>query len=202
MPAEAIAPRQDALRSPLTDAYLARLRSEFPKLRLVRKDEDFLSSLIHNVLFGLTFGGQNGYRTRFVTVIGYGIYLPTKWDQLSDIERLIILRHERVHLIQRRRLTMPLMAFLYLVPFFPIGLAYGRARLEWEAYTETLRATAELQGLAAARDVGLRRHIIRRFVGPEYGWMWPFPRVVGGWYDRVIIQIESTPPAENEVEHH
>lgn len=196
MPAEAIASRHEATPSPLTDAYLTELYSEFPKLRLVRKDEDLLSSLIHNVLFGLTFGGQNGYRTRFVTVIGYGIYLPTCWDQLSDLERLIILRHERIHLLQRRRLTMPLMAFLYLVPFFPIGLAYGRARLEWEAYTETLRATAELRGLAAARDVGLRRHIIQRFIGPEYGWMWPFPRVVGGWYDRVITEIEVGPHGE------
>ena len=42
------------------------------------------------------------------------------------------------------------MAFVYLVPFFPLFLAWGRARLEWEAYVETIRATAEVRGLDAA----------------------------------------------------
>ena len=81
------------------------------------------------------------------------------------------------------------MTFVYLVPFLPLFLAYGRARIEWEAYVETLRATAEVYGLPAAR--GLRETIVRRFVGADYGWMWPFPRAIHRWFDEAIAQIEQ-----------
>jgi hypothetical protein len=81
--------------------------------------------------------------------------------------------------------------FLYLLPFFPLGLAYGRARLEWEAYVETLRATADLAGIDAARAPELREKIIRRFTGPDYGWMWPFERTVTRWYDAALAEIEN-----------
>jgi len=77
------------------------------------------------------------------------------------------------------------------LPFFPLGLAYGRARIEWEAYEETLRATAELLGLEAARSASLRSHIVRRFTGPEYGWMWPFERSVQAWYDRALENLSK-----------
>jgi hypothetical protein len=83
------------------------------------------------------------------------------------------------------------MTWLYLIPFFPLGLAYGRARIEWEAYEETLRATAELLGLEAAHSPSLRAHIVRRFVGPEYGWMWPFERSVQALYDRALEQLSE-----------
>jgi hypothetical protein len=85
------------------------------------------------------------------------------------------------------------MAFIYLVPFFPLFLAYGRARIEWEAYEETLRATAEVSGLAAAE--ALRTHIVRRFTGPDYGWMWPFPGAVGGWFDEAIAEMRASMPS-------
>src|SRR5690606_10562528 len=116
---------------------------------------------------------------------------PKTWFTASDVDRAILLRHERVHLRQRRRYGFALMAFLYLIPFIPLGLAYGRARLEWEAYCETLRATAELKGLAAARSPMLRQQIVARFVGPDYGWMWPFPKMVQRWYRAALQAIES-----------
>jgi hypothetical protein len=91
---------------------------------------------------------------------------------------------------QRRRYGMTGMALLYLLPFFPLGLAYGRARLEWEAYEETLRATAEYLGIQAVRSPELRAHLIERFTGPDYGWMWPFPGSVGRWIDAAVRDIE------------
>ena len=110
---------------------------------------------------------------------------------LIAVTPTIVLRHERVHLRQRRRYGMALFAFLYLVPLFPLGLAYGRARLEWEAYAETLRAIKELRGSAALRDSTLRCRIVSRFVGGAYGYMWPFRRQVERWYDRAVTQLES-----------
>ena len=103
-----------------------------------------------------------------------------------------------MHLRQRRRYGDTVMTFLYLVPFFPLGLAYGRARLEWEAYAETLRATARVFGRDAAFSPTLRRHIIRQFTSGAYGWMWPFEAVIERWYDAALAQLEVTEPEPRE----
>ena len=158
---------------------------------MVSKRESALSRVIDLALRAVTLGAQSRFLTEYHTVIGDTLYVPDVWDRMSDVERAILLRHERVHLRQRRRYGMPLMAFLYLVPIFPLFLALGRARIEWEAYAETLRATAELRGYHAAADPHLRRHIVARFTGPDYGWMWPFPSQVERWYDEVLLELRS-----------
>jgi hypothetical protein len=175
------------------ERFLAELKGEFPAFCIKKKRGDTLSKCIDIALRLVTLGGQSQYLSHYHTVIGETLYVPESWEKLQDLDRVILLRHERVHLRQRRRYGGPLMAFLYLVPFLPIGLAYGRARIEWEAYTETLRATAELCGLAALQSPELRERIVRRFTGPDYGWMWPFRSVVEGWYDRVVTELCQGP---------
>jgi hypothetical protein len=179
-----------------SERFLAELKAEFPAFCVVPKRGDALSRAIDLALKLVTLGGQRHYLTRYHTVIGDTLYVPETWERLSDLDRVILLRHERVHLRQRRRYGAALMAFLYLVPFLPLGLAYGRARIEWEAYTETLRATAELLGPAAVRDAELRERIVRRFTGPDYGWMWPFRSVVERWYDRALRDLGQGPGLE------
>ncbi|MFZ5890291.1 MAG: hypothetical protein ACOY0T_04410 [Myxococcota bacterium] len=170
--------------------FLSELSLEFPKFCVVYKRASRLSRWIHRALLLITFGGQRQFLTGYYTVIGDTLYVPDSWDALSPADRIILLRHERVHLRQRRRYGMLGMTLLYLLPFFPLGLAYGRARIEWEAYTETLRATAELLGRDALRSPVLRERIVRRFTGPDYGWMWPFRRSVERWYDVAVASIE------------
>ena len=182
----------------LTERLLADIREEFPDFRLVAKSESRLSRAIDRTLKIVTLGGQRGYLTVYHTVIGNTLYIPSSWQAATDAERAIVLRHERVHLRQRRRYGTWLMTFLYLVPFVPLGLAYGRARIEWEAYAETLRATAEIQGQAAVRDPALRRRIVGRFTGPDYGWMWPFRATVERWYDEVLRSIHAGPEPEDD----
>ena len=179
----------------LSERFVVDLKAEFPRFRIVPKRGDTLNLAIDLALRIVTLGGQRHYLTRYHTVIGDTLYVPETWEQLADLDRVILLRHERVHLRQRRRYGGPLMTFLYLVPFFPLGLAYGRARIEWEAYTEMLRATAELLGPEALRSSELRERIVGRFTGPEYGWMWPFRSVVEAWYDRVVREL-LTPELE------
>lgn len=176
---------------PLSSTLVAEIKAEFPGFRIVPKQGDRLSRVIDGLLRIVTLGGQRAYLTHYHTVLGFRLYVPPTWAHLDDVGRCILLRHERMHLRQRRRYGFLGMAFLYLVPLFPLGLAWGRARLEWEAYVETLRATAELQGLAAARSPELREHILRRFTGPDYGWMWPFPRQLRRWYDEALATIEQ-----------
>ncbi|MCA9599128.1 MAG: hypothetical protein KC776_37715 [Myxococcales bacterium] len=176
----------------MLEPLIQEIREEFPTFRIVHKSGDSLSRAIDVALRVLTLGRMREYVSHYHTVIGTTLYVPEGWDETPDLERVITLRHERVHLRQRRRWGLPLMTFLYLIPYFPLGLAYGRARIEWEAYTETLRATAELKGLDAARSPQLRREILRRFTSADYGWMWPFESQVGHWYDRAIEDIEHS----------
>ena len=149
----------------LSECFTTELKKEFPAFCIRRKRDDALSKAIDIALKVVTLGGQRCYLTKYHTVIGDTLYVPETWDALSDLDRVILLRHERVHLRQRRRYGGPLMTFLYLVPFLPLGLAYGRARIEWEAYTEILRATFELRGAAALKSSELRECIVRRFTG-------------------------------------
>jgi hypothetical protein len=174
----------------LSEELIAEIRREFPRFRIVHKRHSFLSRTIDLLLKVLTFGGQREFLTRYHTVIGNTLYVPDRWDGTPDVARLITLRHERVHLRQRRRYGDVLMTFLYLLPFFPLGLAYGRARIEWEAYVETMRATYEHHGLAELRSPGLRAYIVQQFTSGAYGWMWPFPKAIHRWYDRAIAEIE------------
>lgn len=173
---------------PRSDAFVAEIRREFPNFRIVKKRESRLQKAIHVALVAVTFGGQRVYLTHYHTVLFGVLWVPDAWDAMSDDDRYVLLRHERVHLRQRKRMGDVGMAFVYLVPFFPLFLAWGRARIEWEAYVETLRATAELHGVARANE--LRDGIVRRFTGPDYGWMWPFPKTIHRWIDEALEEIQ------------
>lgn len=159
---------------------------------IVKKDDTF-SRVLDVAVRVVTFGTQRSYLSRYVTTIGSRIYLPEGWNERDAKSRYVTLRHEAVHLAQFERWGLVGMTVLYLLPIFPLGLAWGRARIEWEAYAETFRATAEVHGLKAARDPALREHVVRQFVTGAYGWMWPFASQVNAWIDTVLEEIESSP---------
>lgn len=169
------------------DDFLAEMRREFPSFVVIPKRESPLSRAIDVALRVITFNGQRTFMTQYYTVLGDRLYVPEGWETTDPVSAVITLRHERIHLRQRRRYTLPGMTFIYLVPFFPLGLAYGRARIEWEAYEETIRATWELRSEARAKM--LRKHIVDRFVSADYGWMWPFRSRVEAWFDDAIVRI-------------
>jgi hypothetical protein len=173
------------------EGTLAEISAEFPRFRLVPKLQNRFMAIIDRFLRIVTLGQQTRFLVEYHTVIGYTLYLAPTWEHLSDIDRIALLRHERVHLRQRRRYGFVGLAFLYLIPIFPLGLAYGRARLEWEAYSETLRALFELRGAGVLSDEVLRERIVGRFVGPDYGWMWPFRNRVEKWYDQLVLSLAN-----------
>lgn len=173
----------------LSEPLIAEISAEFPAFAIRYKSASGLQRAIDRALRIITFGRQRVYLTHYYTVLFGTLWVPDSWDSLGDIGRYVLLRHERVHLRQRARMGDLAMAFVYLVPFFPLFLAYGRARIEWEAYLETMRATAEVSGIEAAR--ALRPEILRRFVSADYGWMWPFPAAVGRWFDEAMSTIET-----------
>lgn len=170
---------------------LASLERRARPVRIVPKHTSLHQRAAGWALWAITFGGQRTYLTHYVTTLGHTIYVPEGWDRWAPAHALEVLRHELVHVAQFERYGFLLMFLIY--GFFPLpaGLAYGRARLEWEAYRETLRAVAEIEGIAAAKDPAFHEQIVRRFTGPDYGWMWPFPRVIQRWIAEEIAAIEA-----------
>ncbi len=171
------------------DAFVEEIQREFPSFRVIRKAESRFAKAIDVALKVITFGGQREFMTRYYTVIGDALYVPAGFEDGDPIAAVITLRHERIHLRQRRRYTLLGMSVLYLLLPCPLGLAYFRARIEWEAYTETLRATLELRGEEALRSEALRERIVSQFTSAAYGWMWPFPKTVNRWYDEALATV-------------
>lgn len=172
-----------------SEIFLAEMKEEFPHFSIRHKRDSSMQRAIGIFLRVVTLGRMSTYATHYHTVLFGTLWVPDSWDRMSDIDRVILLRHERVHLRQRRRMGDALMSFVYLVPICPLFLAYGRARIEWEAYEETIAATAELLGMDRAR--ALKPELVRRFVGPDYGWMWPFPKTIERWFDEHISRLSA-----------
>jgi hypothetical protein len=173
------------MKTPLTDALIAEITREFPRFRIIRKDRAWTQKVIDGLLRVLTFGAQRSYLTGYQTTIGQRVYVTSDWDDLPDESRYVTLRHEREHLRQFRRFTLPGMALLYVLLPLPIGLAWCRARFEMQGYAETIRASVEIYGPAHVLRPVFREHVVSQFLGGAYGWMWPFRRSVERWYDRV-----------------
>ena len=171
------------------DAFVAALRDEIPGFRIVRKDHSALHRAIHHALVIVTFGQMRTYLDSFQTTIRRTVYVTADWDRWSDDERYVTLRHEAVHLRQFRTLTLPVMVVLYLIIPLPMGLAYFRARFEMAAYAESIRAAAEVWGPDYPRRRAYRDRVIEQFMGPSYGWMWPFRARLERWYDGILATI-------------
>jgi hypothetical protein len=173
------------------DKLVEKLRLEIPGFRVVRKDQSRLHRAIHRVLVVVTFGKMTSYLDSYQTTIGKTVYVTADWDQTDPDSRYVTLRHEAIHLRQFRRFTLPGMALLYVLLPLPLGLAWFRAYFEKEAYAESIRAAAEVYGRHYPRSTPYRAHIIEQFVGPSYGWMWPFRGSMERWYDRVLATVET-----------
>ena len=173
----------------LVEALLREMAAMRPPVRVVSKGGLWHQRVIDGFLRAVTLGGQNRYLTDYVTTLGRTILVPEGWGRVAAHRRYEVLRHELVHVRQFERWGWVGMVLIY--GFFPLpaGLAWGRARLEGEAYAETLRVTAEVEGIEAARDPRLHAEILARFTGPDYAWMWPFPETVQGWIDDCVEQL-------------
>jgi hypothetical protein len=169
------------------------MRSAPRPVRVEKKSEHWHQRAAGKILWAITLGGQRTYLDRYVTTLGHTIYVPDDFDAWHPDHAWQVLRHELVHVRQFERFGWLGMILLYGLLPLPVVLAWGRARLEWEAYEETLRAVAESEGLDAARAPELHREIVGRFTGPDYAWMWPFPRVVQGWIDDAVKRLEARP---------
>ncbi len=182
-------------RKMASEERLERLLSSFASrnkpVLVVRKRDFVLQRLADVGLRIVTLNGQKTYLTNYVTTLGHTIYVPDDFNEWPASHRYKILRHELIHVLQFERYGWVLMTLIYGLFPLPMGLAYGRARLEWEAYAETLRATAEVSGFREASSEALTQMIVDRFTGPDYGWMWPFPNAVRKWIREELSRIQT-----------
>lgn len=177
-----------SVRGDRTEPFVRDMKRDFPRFDILYKRHSQLHRAIDVALRIVTIGRMRTYLSHYHTVLFGKLWVPDKWDEMSDDDRYVLLRHERVHLEQRARMGDVVMGFVYLIPFFPIGLAYGRARIEWEAYVETIRATHEVHGME--RTKRLEEELVRRFTSADYGWMWPFPSTIRKWFRDAISTLE------------
>lgn len=149
-------------------ALEAHLRAELPRFALCYKDESRLQRLIA----WLVWPFNRTYATRYTTVMFGKVYFPSRaWCDGCDAFALYsLLRHEAVHLRDMKR--FPVIFHLSYLALLPTGLT-ARAFWEWRAYQETLRVHAEVYGEIPD---WLLRFIEQRFTGPDYLFMWPFPK--------------------------
>jgi hypothetical protein len=185
----------EARAQALYDATLQQLRVRWPGLELIPKRRSRLCRTIDRFLRVVTFGGQRAFLSHYATTLGRRIYLPDDWGARPAADRLCTLHHEAVHVAQFARWGFLPMAIVYLLLPVPVGFAAGRAWLEWEAYRETVVAVWQLYGAEAARSPALRAQILRRFTGPDYGWMWVSGQMVGRALDRWLERLQANPPA-------
>lgn len=164
--------------SPNYTALCEEIKAEFPKFSVVKKGNSWVMRFLSHV-FGPAF------LTNYTTTIVNTVHVPDGWDAWDEATKCAVLRHERVHMRQSRKLTYPVFAFLYLFVFFPLGLSYCRARFEMEAYAESLAAFKDYNVSYTDKKAWL----VGQFTGPAYGYMWPFPKTVSAWFDRAAASL-------------
>lgn len=168
------------------DEIVNDIRNEFPDFKMEAKSTSFLMKSIGLFLKILSFGTSNKFMDNYITTIGHTIYTSGGWDNMEDISKMIVLRHERVHMRQQKRMGRFLFSFVYLFLIFPAFLALGRAKLEMEAYEETIRAEIELRGTSRVWSKDYQDWLISQFTGPAYLFMWPFKKTVASWVSKAV----------------
>ncbi len=158
-------------------------------MRLIYKDKSKLMRMF-NFLFYLN-KPDSLFMTLYATTGGNRtVYIPHRWwSKATEQEKIILLRHELVHIKQMGKYGRFLFLFLYLIFPLPAGLSYFRAKFEKEGYEETLRARYEYWGVDSISSDQCRNWIVSQFTGGVYGWMWPFSKSVNAWYDDTIRKI-------------
>ena len=173
-------------------SYTRKIRKEFPDFEIKEKSKSRLMKAINVFLRIITFGQMKTFMTTFTTTVSETIYTPSNWPKLPEGRKVRILRHEVIHLRQKKRYTFLLFGFLYIFCPLPFGLAYFRMKFEREAYEETLRAIHEESGIVQLRnDKKLRESIISNFTTAKYFWMWPFRRSIEKWYDDTLTLLSK-----------
>lgn len=189
------------------DKLCHELHREFPTLAMEWKRARWYWRFLHWVVLIVSFGGNREFNDRYTTTIGMLIgWSDKKWkviqllltENMPQAKRTYLedrvwstIQHEREHLRQFRRYSVPVMFLLYVFVFLPIGLAYFRARFERVGFAMTLRCWFVLDR-KWAENPEARKWWISRFTGGAYAWAWPFKTRIGKWFDDELKRLQAS----------
>lgn len=165
------------------------ITKEFFDFEIIKKDESKKMKIIDIILKVITFGNMNKFMTGFITTLGNKVYVPSSWDAYPLINKIEILRHERIHMKQAKKYGRLLFSFLYLMVPLPCGLAYFRKKFEMEAYEESIKTSYEYLG-EKTFSPEKKAFYISQFTSANYFWMWPFRGSLEEWYDAAVEKVK------------
>ena len=166
---------------------LSAIEYEFPDFNIVDKRKSKLMRALSKVLFF-----NKNFMTRYITVIGNTVYIPTKdWVKEDAYRALSVFCHEWVHMKDNRRLG-PLFKLLYLSPqIFSFLAVLGFWNPLWLLFLICLlpvpsptRSELEMRGYAVTMAVNWWLLEIKpnyewyskQFTSSAYYWMDPFKK--------------------------
>lgn len=166
------------------DQLVADIHREFKTFRLIPKER----SLVMKIIFygTLMFLWCPNFMSGYTTVLITWVYMPE--SRIGSESSYTTLRHERVHMRDcfRSGILPFVISYLFLLP----AVFTLRAIWEMRAYAETMRAELEQTGRISDMTV---QHIADQFTSSSYFFMFPFPRYVKTWTERVRRQILAEP---------
>lgn len=166
---------------------LISIKCEYPEFRLVDKSASGLMRVIDFLLKLITLWRMKNFMTSFTTTLGFVVYTPSSWGDLSERAKVAVLRHERVHMHQKENEGFWFSVKYLLLPI-PILWAYYRMKYEMEAYEMSMKVLWEYQGSAAFTEE-YKTRMLQHFTSAEYFWMWPWKKRLNKWYDGVLAQM-------------
>lgn len=174
------------------DKLIVEIGREFENFKIRPKQTSRLMKVINLFLKVITFGKFDSFM-KFTTTIGYyTIYTPINWDEKPEEKKIELLRHERIHLRQRRKLSIVLFSLLYLFLPFPVLFAWFRLSFEKEAYEESMRTIYEQDGnTSRLREASYKEAMTSKLVGAPYFWAWYRKHSIELWFDNFVASLES-----------
>lgn len=173
---------------------LSAMEADFPNFKIVNKQDSKFMKLLSKILFF-----NKDFMTRYVTVIGSTVYVPSKdWLKFNPTGALITLAHEWVHMKDNRQWGI-LYTLAYLSPqifallaplgfwnpwFFLFALcilpfpSLGRSEIELRGYTMTMAVRWWL----FEKEPNYEKYA-KYFTSSAYYWMYPLK-------DSVIDDLE------------
>jgi len=84
-----------------SDRLASEIRAEFPRFQIREKRGSTLQRAIDIALRIVTLNRMRTYLTRYHTVLFGTLWVPDAWATAPDLDRYVLLRHERIHLRQQ-----------------------------------------------------------------------------------------------------
>jgi hypothetical protein len=191
-------------------SFIDYARTYVPKFKIAFKDQSFFMKLLGRILFF-----NKDFMTRFITTIGYTVYLPSTayFEEDPDIY-LNILTHEFVHMMDFKKFNL-LFTLSYLLPqllalptillslfaihhshywlFSILGILFTAPlpaffRSHWELRGYTMDAAFEYW---SSGDLQSATIYLDRFLGSGYYFMWPFKKNMKNRFQKMLDKVKN-----------